>query len=591
MKFTKLSIENFRNFESATINIDNKNVIFGMNDIGKTNFLYALRFLFDPELRRNGFGPSDYNNHNVDKNISITITIDLSDFNQSEDTKKLVAAIHGAHTSPPLEEDLFYIQLKSEFNKKEEYGNIVLFWGSDYENLVEIPSRGNVSALDKAFKVFYVNPLVNLDRLFNKNKKLFFEQSEGQSADQDIIDTIKGLTCNVNDEIGKLTTIKKFQEEITKEYKTLRRENVSVELKSEMAIKGFFSDVIPYIKKDDDNDRYYPTSGDGRRKMLSYSIFNYLAKNKYEDKIIIFLIEEPEISLHRSMQISLSKKLFENDTYNYFFLSTHSPEMLYEMNNTRLIRVHSPEKINCCSYLYNVEEPYTSVKRKLNRSLASALFAERVLLVEGPSELTLFEKVLSMVKPDYELEGGFILQVGGIYFKHYTNALKELNIHYIVKTDNDLKRKKNTKGEYELIGLNRCLSLIDETKLENEFIDIPEGMPDKEEKIFIKEEVQRKKVELYCKHSDIIETLKQNSIYLSRIDLENDLYKVIEDKMKQVFGENPVKQLQDSKLFNMVDLVIELDKQECEDIYNDENFYCLVELTNSTKQEGEDNVI
>jgi putative ATP-dependent endonuclease of the OLD family len=582
LNFKKLTIENFRNFEEANIEIDNKNVIFGMNDIGKTNFLYALRYLFDPQMRRNGFSPTDYNNHNVDKNILITVTIDLADYDTSEDTKKLVAAIHGAHSSAPIdvEEDLFYIQLKSEFNKKEEYGNIVLFWGSDLNNLVEVPARGNVSALDKAFKVFYISPLVNLDSLFIKNKRHFFE-SEGQDSDQTTIDSIKRLTSNVNNEIGKLTAIKSFQEEITEEYKTLRREEVSIELKSEMAIKGFFSDVIPYIKKDGDDDRYYPTSGDGRRKMLSYSIYNYLAKKKYEDKIIIFLIEEPEISLHRSMQISLSKKLFENDAYKYFFLSTHSSEMLYEMNDTRLIRVHSPEKINCCSYLYNVEEPYTSVKRKLNRSLASALFAERVLLVEGPSELTLFERVLSEVKPDYELEGGYILQVGGIYFNHYINALKALNIKYIVKTDNDLKQKKNCKGEYELLGLNRCLSLTNKEKLSNDTIDILEGMSKSEEKIHIKEKVQEKKIELYAKHNDIIQSLKKDSIYLSEIDLENDLYKVIADKMQLVFGENPVKQLQDSKLFNMVELIKELDENDCKSIFEDENFYCLVELTNS----------
>ena len=46
MKFDAVTIKNFRNFENITIDLTNKNVLFGMNDVGKTNFLYALRFLF-----------------------------------------------------------------------------------------------------------------------------------------------------------------------------------------------------------------------------------------------------------------------------------------------------------------------------------------------------------------------------------------------------------------------------------------------------------------------------------------------------------------------------------------------------------------
>ncbi|PGS89003.1 ATP-dependent endonuclease, partial [Bacillus anthracis] len=131
---------------------------------------------------------------------------------------------------------------------------------------------------------------------------------------------------------------------------------------------------------------------------------------------------------HRSMQIALSKQLFEQSTYKYFFLSTHSPELLYEMDNTRLIRVHSTEKVVCSSHMYNVEEAYGSVKKKLNKALSSALFAERVLLIEGPSEKILFEKVLDEVEPEYELNGGFLLEVGGTYFNHYVCTLNDLGI-------------------------------------------------------------------------------------------------------------------------------------------------------------------
>ena len=60
MKFDEVTIKNFRNFEDITIDLTNKNVLFGMNDVGKTNFLYALRYLFDKDIRRQNFTDTDY---------------------------------------------------------------------------------------------------------------------------------------------------------------------------------------------------------------------------------------------------------------------------------------------------------------------------------------------------------------------------------------------------------------------------------------------------------------------------------------------------------------------------------------------------
>ncbi|WP_353804858.1 AAA family ATPase [Mammaliicoccus lentus] len=39
-----LTIENFRNFKDVELDLTNRNIIFGLNDIGKSNFLSALRF-------------------------------------------------------------------------------------------------------------------------------------------------------------------------------------------------------------------------------------------------------------------------------------------------------------------------------------------------------------------------------------------------------------------------------------------------------------------------------------------------------------------------------------------------------------------
>lgn len=577
MKFKSLEIKNFRNFECIKIDLDNKNVIFGMNDIGKTNFLYAIRFLLDKDIRRNRFIQTDYHKNNVKNDISITLELDISDFDESEDTKNLVSQAGDVRSSKNHEK--FYIRVIGEYNSKEAFGEPKLFWGDDIDNLKDIANNGYSFKIDNIFQVVYINPLIDLDKIFIKNKRILMDESNSSEHDKNILEEIDGLTKEMNTKISSMSMIDNLQKNITKEYLGLRNEDVEIEMKSEMAIKGVFSDIVPYIKKKGDN-KYYPTSGDGRRKILAYSILNLLNSKIYEDKIIIYLIEEPENSLHRSMQIALSKQLFSEDGYKYCFMSTHSSDILYELDNSNLIRIYSNEKIECKSHIYNIPTEFKTNKKKLNKHFCNALFSERVLLVEGPSEYVLFEKVMNEINSNYELDGGYILQVNGTYFKTYFDAFKDLNIKIIVKTDNDLRAStaKHSGSEYELLGINRCLGLIGEEKKQNIKIVF-----EKKGDVYKKKKLKEEKRKYFKDNKTLIEKFDKNSIFLSEIDLENDLAQVIGDKIYSILGgkkEKIVDTLQSSKLYKMVELVDELNKDDCEKIYESSYFKCLKELNN-----------
>ena len=95
----------------------------------------------------------------------------------------------------------------------------------------------------------------------------------------------------------------------------------------------------------------------------------------------------------------------------------------------------------------------------LNRGLSEAIFANKVLLVEGPSEYMLFSKVLSVVHPFYEVDGIYILPVDGIGFKMYFSILDELGIFNVLKTDNDLRAVAG-KDTYSVLGFLRCNKFI-----------------------------------------------------------------------------------------------------------------------------------
>ena len=390
MKFESIKIKNFRNFEDIELTLSNKNIFFGLNDVGKTNFLYALRYVFDKDIRKLNLVDSDFHNKQFDKPIEIIVTLDISDVEDS-DCQKLRAQLKGALQS---KHSKVYIKLLAEYNKNELLALPLLYWGGDLDNLQEMKQRGYLYEIDYVFNVIYIDSYVDLYSLFKKNVSQLIknENDDNKVALANIQKTVDEL----NNNISSLSGIKEFESRLTPEYQKFRDEGISVSIKSEIAVKGLYSNIIPYIKQNDD-ENLYPTAGEGRKKLLAYSIFDILADENAEKKITLFLIEEPENHLHKSMQIALSQILFTDTKYTYLFVTTHSPFVLYEMDNVNLVRIYSDRKINGISTFYKVPENYEKARKMLNRCLSEAIFANKVLLVEGPSEYMLFSKVLSVV--------------------------------------------------------------------------------------------------------------------------------------------------------------------------------------------------
>jgi len=561
MRFESVTIKNFRNFEDISICLTNKNILFGMNDVGKTNFLYALRYVFDKDIRKQNFNDTDYYKRKVDEPIEIVVAIDISD-TEDANSQKLRAKLKGALLS---DQDTVYIKIKAVYDEKEMIGIPVLYWGGDVEELEEMKVHGTYFEIDYVFNVIYIDAYVDLYALFKRNANTLLVNDNEQ--DKDILEGIHKTCDDLNAQISGLSGIKAFEEKIAPEYKKYRHDEVSVSVKSEIAVKGLYSNIVPYIKHDAE-EFLYPTSGEGRKKLLVYAIFDLLSKEEEEKKINLFLIEEPENHLHRSMQIALSHILFLDDKYQYLFMTTHSPYVLAEMDQVNLVRIYNADKISSKSVLYIVPDEFKSQRKMLNRGLVEAILADKVLLVEGPSENVLFGKVLSEINPFYEADGIYILPVGGFGFRPYFKILNALQIVNVIKTDNDLRKIKG-KEEYSVLGFSRINSYIGQTIL-------PESPIDK-----AGVEVKRS---LYDSNRDKLDQIRNEySLYLSRCSLEEDLDEVIHEQLVEYLSEaegDPVKYLQDAKNIHMVELVEKLTSEDCKTIYEHYNFACLKEVMN-----------
>lgn len=581
MKFINLEVSNYRNFEHIVLDLSNKNVIFGLNDIGKSNLLSVFRLLFDRKFRSNNCIETDYHNKNTEKDIEILLQIELEKDTPTVDDEIVISKI-GQCGILSSENNNLYIKLIAKFDLSLQAGEPKMFWGEDKNDLQEMQTIFNGYQIDKVFSAIYIKDITENNSLFKKNIGKLINNELNKKND---INEIKNQMLDINDKIGKLPSVKELQNNLSKNYNAIKDEKIEICIRSEVGINNLYSNLNTYIKKEE-QDNFYPTSGDGRKKLLEYALYTSIAENEQENgnhKIYIYLIEEPENHLHESMQLYLSDQIFNKMKFDYFFLTTHSPSMLYEMDdNTNLIRLYSKDKVECNTFLYSVPFEYKELKRELNRNLANALFYEKVLLVEGPSEELLFKKVIGNINVQYQIEGKYILQTSGIKFKPYIKVLEHLGIQYVLRTDNDLKidsnYKNNDEKRYILLGINRCRNIITTHEKKLKILDykVDHKLNDSE-KISVK-------MELYKKCKKIINLLNNKNIYLSKVDLENDLDDVIHSEMCTYLGtDNPVEYLQEKKMINMIELIKKLTKEDCERIYNSEQFYCIKDWNESNE--------
>jgi putative ATP-dependent endonuclease of OLD family len=406
--FKSLKLKNFRNFEEIYIELKDKNIILGMNDVGKSNLLHALRLVFDKKLRLEDIHSTDFHNKNDKDPIEIVIGLDISQ-DEKEDVQKLKAKAHEAITQE--ESKNFYIKLKIE-NRIEEGVLKKFYWGDEITDLKEIKTKGiNYLILDDVFSVIYIPSHVETIKVFNEIKKEILRDIVLTESDLILGSEIKDNFDGINKNIQKLSSVVKIEEEINDNLK-LFDETYKVKITSQSVVEDLYKQLKIYTIEND-YDHLYPASGDGRQKKIMYAMLHYFLGKEIKSKIPLLILEEPENHLFLSSQIDLSRTLFEDSNINYIFCSSHSPELLYHIdvdcNLIRLYRKPNKKERITESKSAQIREEYNDLKKMYAESLSRGYFADCVLLVEGYSEKLLCDSILKLNLNRSQLQKIYVL--------------------------------------------------------------------------------------------------------------------------------------------------------------------------------------
>lgn len=144
----------------------------------------------------------------------------------------------------------------------------------------------------------------------------------------------------------------------------------------------------------------------------------------YDDSLDAVLIDEPDISLHPQLQSFLLREMKRvagdpDEGGKMVVIATHAPAMAPIKGADDLPRFvffndadTPPEQVDANEGVLN-NKSLSGLVQNLGASHRKALFAQRPLLVEGPSDETVVEALDGALGTHLNAAGGYVLPVGG----------------------------------------------------------------------------------------------------------------------------------------------------------------------------------
>ncbi len=354
--------------------------------------------------------------------------------------------------------------------------------------------------------------------------------------------------------------------------------------------------------------------GDGFKRAITFSILrSYVElshskdwqkeeqKNKQKDKFL-FLFEEPELYLHPNAQNILFEALALISKKHQIVVTTHSP-LFFAPNDTKtFIKIKkNSESQKPYSDAKCIDLSDISLKDKFQiisfETSNHAFFANKIVLVEGDSELIVLPHIAKLISPEYDFKNKSISLVKTgekRSFKRYKEFFKNFDIEIYLIADldilidgfdkldtNDTSKKLHSKLMDKISNQAKTGELPKTKKYKNElskekskslYEELKEARQNGLDKIFSFEQ-NNTKLELLKNDKELkIELLKQlwdeNIFILSRGDIESyypeDLTNSDKPSMAQEFCQ---KIMNNEELFNLYDKIID-EKIEFEIIFD-----------------------
>jgi len=464
-----VQITNFRNFHSLEVNLGQTSVIVGENNVGKSNFLYALRLILDPrlpdsarQLREEDFW--DGLKQPVKNKQMIEVSVEFQDFAKDKNLLSILQEFLVKGASPDTARLTYRfrprVPLPTDRDLTDGDYEFVVFGGTQEKNRVTYEVRRWI-------------PIEVLPALRDAESDL------SAWRDSPLRPLIERL--NISE-----TTLTSVANEIDQATEKLTSEKDIQTLKSD--IDSRLANMIGNVIKIDPSLGFTPTNperlaralrmfGDGSRKRpigdLSLGINNVLyllllalelerKEASSERATTILAIEEPEAHLHTHLQRLVFRDFLRRESP--VILTTHSPHIASVAPLPSLVLLRKDKSgatIGHSAFGAELgEQEVADIERYLDATRAEILFARGVVLVEGPAEMFLVPAFSAAMGYPLDEYGVTVCSVHGTDFVPYAKLLgpRALSVPFTVMTDGDWYR--SVSKETLSRGYRRGISVV-----------------------------------------------------------------------------------------------------------------------------------
>lgn len=530
MIISKITLKNFRNFKAATINVNEKTLIIGSNDVGKTNLLHALRIVLDRSLSDQDIEPKD------------------SDFYCHEDVNELSILIEFTGVT----EDCVLSKLKEKVSDKgiayikyeawKDTRQYKFFAGPSTKLLEEIQER----YYRKVVHLKYISSNRDLFSYVRRERRNLLNDSklrrepESAASDDKKLKKIEKSLLEADKTVSELSYIMDATAVINSELQELSFHHEQHDVVFDVGASDVSAFVDNLHLSSRVNNRNVAIGGDGRNNQIFLAL--WAARNEIQEEnpleVTFYCIEEPEAHLHPHQQRKLSQYLVDT-LKGQVFITSHSPQIAAEFSPNSIVRLLWHKKAGTkaasdgCSEI--IEESVVKFGHRLDVLSAEAFFANVVFLVEGMSEILFYKALSEKHNIDLNRLNISILMADGIGFDSFIKVLTALEIKWCLRTDNDVfKIPRKKPSQFRMAGVLRATKIYSENipvkksiakvirDLKPQFSGFQTPTPP---------EPTRKAV------AQLSPILEESNVFLSDIDLENDMMdQGLEDDILEFLG-------------------------------------------------------
>lgn len=413
MRIRKISIRNFRNLSRVDIFPRGITVILGENNTGKSNFLHALRLLFDPQAEslRLALSQEDINdNARIKGENYFSITVELGDLQNHIE----VEICFRERIDQDQEETFVTIE-----GKYEPDDDGIYTWITQV-----LPPKGRSNSpismsrrMVRAVPLYFLDAVRDATRDTRATGRGLLAQLLSEIDFTDVQDDVKNHLCNANTALSKGQDISKLAQGLTDQltsYMPGGQSEILVAIAGEdtsRLVQGFRLNIRKTVgSMQSDISRH----GTGLQNLTLMAMFRHRVAS--EDRgTPILAVEEPEAHLHPHAQRSLFKDLAEIDAP--IILTTHSPSIVKYADPLSLVLLRSITSDETQAYQLHTNKLGVSERKELSHFMregkAEVFFSRAIIIVEGECELIALPAFAELLGCDLDRDGISLVSADG----------------------------------------------------------------------------------------------------------------------------------------------------------------------------------